>query len=194
MSSKPAKKKNAPYVPKKVLSNRLVHIPDEDMAEFLEPYRKNRLSPIVSPDKVDKPLPVNGFPPVTDSQSPAPFLSLDDLQKLTNDSGYKKAIAATSNAALLKLAWDHAQQMKEIAEEAIKHRLWGDDAPEGQLRFNVFEKNGILYINAHIGNSTRSVPREDIKALESLLQTPTQQETFLGREAVRATSKVRSLP
>lgn len=188
MSAKLVERKNARPPVRKILPNEYIVPQDEETAEFLGRYRKKPLPPVDLPGTVTQPEPRSGTHPVSDDPPSSPFLSFDDLQELTNYEEFQKAVAMTDNAALLKLAWEHTQRMKEYVEDIIKRRLWGDDVPEGQLRFNVFEKRGLMYINAQIGSSTRSVPRDDIKALEVLLQPSSRPEGFAEREdsAVRS--------
>lgn len=188
MSIKSSKEKKRPNNTVKVLKNELIVPKDAETAEFLAPFRKKSLPRQESPDTVRKPIPAKRLQPVPNDLANSPFLSCDDLKKLTNYAGFQQAVTATSNVALLKLAWEYAQQMKEHVEDTIKHVLWGNEIPEGQLRFNTYEKNGLLYINAHIGSSTRSVPREHIKALEALLLSPSQPEGFVERQISAAKS------
>jgi hypothetical protein len=185
VSVKPAKGKNVISAPKKVLRNEVIVPQDAEAEKFLERYKKKKLPRDDSLGKLNGTKPSNGLASLADIQANPPYLSLEDLKVLTNYSALKEAIEKTGNAALLKIAWDYTECLRELVEEAVRRRLWGDDAPEGQLRFNTFEKNGKRYVNAHIGNFTRSVPREDIEILELLLRmTSTRQLTSADHVAI----------
>lgn len=98
---------------------------------------------------------------MTDDAETLPLSSLAAWGEKLNEKGFLAALAGKNNAATLTLAWLKAKELFAAAEDALKKRLWGDNIPVGQLRLNTHKKNDLEFIQAKIGESTRSVPVEE---------------------------------
>lgn len=138
-----------------------------------KPLQSTKLPP--SPKNI---LPLTGDTPTVEAQleeqiltSNFPFLTIKDIEHYTNHDELLRQLRETTNFAVLQLAHEFATALKREIGEIVKDKLWGSNAPEGEIRFSaISDGNGNTFFNAKAGNSTKGISKDHFVALAQARQ------------------------